>query len=241
MEFSYFFSEILFIHFQTFARFSCWMSVCFLARHLASLKSHTHTHYTQCCRALRHAHSRTSLWGALTFIILWMSGTYSSYTWYTWIALTIRIAVCNLLTFSSQSGRVVREGGGMRGEAWHFPLALVVPILRHSRHTMATQHTVLYINRCDEQNFGQLWGTFYSSTCLLSFLLFLLLLLLLFPCLSLCVLFVLQFSSIILMQQICRRISCSKKFFHIFFFSVCFFMTFTFASLRHTHTNCVTV
>lgn len=122
MEFSYFFSEILFIHFQTFARCSCWMSVCFLARHLASLKSHTHTHTDTHCRALRHAHSRTSLWGALTFIILWMSGTYSSYTWYTWIVLTIRIAVCNLLTFSSQRGKWEWEAVcvGRRGTLhWH--------------------------------------------------------------------------------------------------------------------------
>lgn len=137
----------------------------------------------------------------------------------------------------------VRVGGGMCGEAWHFPLALVVPILRHSRHTMATQHFVLYINRCDEQNFGQLWGTFYFPTCLLSLLLLLfrfLLSLLLFPCLGLCVLFVLQFSSIILMQQICRRISCSKEFFHIFFFSV-FFLWLLLLPVYDTHTRTVSV
>lgn len=85
-------------------------------------------------------------------------------------------------------------------------------------------------------NFGELFISrlaFFPSSSSYSFFF-----LLLFPCLSLCVLFVLQFSSIILMQQICRRISCSKEFFHIFFFSV-FFYDFYFCQFTtHTHELC---
>lgn len=89
-----------------------------------------------------------------------------------------------------------------------------------------------YINRCDEnlRNFGNFFAAYLFSLCFAHFLLFIL---------CLCVLFVLQFSSIILMQQICRRISCSKEFFQ-FRLNVSFFYDFYFCQFTthaHPHTR----
>lgn len=88
------------------------MSVCFLARHLASLKSQRHAQRTQACTHTQtHSHAHR-LWRALTFIILWMSGTYSSYTWYLNCAHYSNCCLQFANIFSCWVAETVRGEGG---------------------------------------------------------------------------------------------------------------------------------
>lgn len=204
------------------------MSVCFLARHLASLKSQRHAQRTQACTHTQtHSHAHR-LWRALTFIILWMSGTYSSYTWYLNCAHYSNCCLQFANIFSCWVAETERGGGGTFH--WHSECPFW-GTQDGAGSPWQRIHQSMWWELEEE-----LWQLFCrwlvsplppsASLCLPLF----------FRCL--CVLFVLQFSSIILMQQICRRISCSKEFFQ-FRLNVSFFFYdfYFFASLRHTHTH----
>lgn len=131
------------------------MSVCFLARHLASLKSQRHAQRTQACTHTQtHSHAHR-LWRALTFIILWMSGTYSSYTWYLNCAHYSNCCLQFANIFSCWVAETERRGGG------------ALSIGTRSAHFEALKTALAhpgnaYINRCDE-NLKKNFGNFFAA------------------------------------------------------------------------------
>lgn len=87
---------------------------------------------------LRHAHTHTLIRthsdsDAHSHLLYYECLAHTRRILDTWIVLTIRIAVCNLLTFSTAEWQLRRGWERCVWGAWHFPLALGVPILRHSR------------------------------------------------------------------------------------------------------------